>query len=259
MHGGAASGYDRGYGPVARRPRTLSRPAPAPDAPLARGLLSRLTHALGTPLGSVQISAELLAQDPDGRLGERELRLIDNVRRATAEVQELLRQVGRLVKAREGRLHLFVEEVAVDDLAGELDRRLAAAHAGRAAVHLGPTAAAARVVADRTVLVEVVETLAAALLPPGVETGGLRVEVAIEGEAGGDGGAAATIVVVGTGGAARIGEADFEPLADAGGAGATLGLRLALARELIAAQGGGLAVDEADEGTVLRVVLPLAG
>lgn len=232
----------------------MSEHAPDPAAP--RSLLSRLTHALVTPLGSVQISAELLSQDPAARLGDRERRLVDNVRRATAEVQELLRQASRLVKAEEGRLHLLAEELPVGDLLVELDRRLAVALAGRgAAVTLGSTAPAARLVADREVLCEVIETLLAALLPAGTADGS-RLRVTVEPGRGADGQPAATVTVGGGAPARPPAAADLEPFGGEPAAGAT-GLELALARALVAAQGGELRLASSDGGG-FRLTLPLA-
>ena len=236
----------------------VSPQPPRPDAPPTRSLLSRLTHALVTPLGSAQISAELLAQDPAGRLGDRERRLVDNVRQATAEVQELLRQAGRLAKAKEGRLHLLVEELAVRDLLVELDRRLgSSADRAAAAVTFGSTAPAARLAADLPALVEVVETLVAALRPPAGAADAPPVRVTVEHGRGTDGRPVAVVAVAGGRPARPPAEADFEPFGDDGGD-ASGGLELALARALAAAQGGDLRPAPAAAGPGFRLALPLA-
>lgn len=233
----------------------MTRPASPSDAPPVRGLISRLTHALGTPLGSVQISAELLARDPEGRLGERERRLVENIRIANAEVQDLLRRVGRLVRAGEGRLRLAVEEVDARELLADVERRLDASLGIRAAaVEIAAPAPAVRFAADREVLAEVVESLVAVLFSGAGASGG-RTTVRSAVEPAAPEAATAALVVVGRGAVPRLGEADFEPLADSG---AEHGLALALARALVEAQHGTLAVEPAAEGTTFRLTLPLA-
>ncbi len=80
-------------------------------------LVSRLVHELRTPLGSVLMLAELLAEDLDAK-GAGQTR---KIRQATTDVLGLLAEVSELAKIEGGRLGVAREEIPLMELAGKLE------------------------------------------------------------------------------------------------------------------------------------------
>lgn len=67
-------------------------------------ILSGLTHELRTPLGSILMMSELLAENGSGNLDEREIRYAQNIHRAVSDLLELVDQVGEMARFEAGRV-----------------------------------------------------------------------------------------------------------------------------------------------------------
>lgn len=69
-------------------------------------LLSALTHELRTPLGSVLMMSELLSENANGNLGQREVRYAENIHQATRDLLELIDQLGEMARIESGRMEV---------------------------------------------------------------------------------------------------------------------------------------------------------
>lgn len=67
-------------------------------------LISLMAHDVRTPLGSILMMAELLAENTSGQLGERDLEYAANIQHAAVEVRDVLNGVNLLSKLISDRL-----------------------------------------------------------------------------------------------------------------------------------------------------------
>lgn len=86
--------------------------------------LSGLVHELRTPLGSVLMLAELLAENSSGRLTHREIKYAENIHQAASEVLALIADVGLLNRIEAGRVQPRLTEVAVAEVVEHLEGEL---------------------------------------------------------------------------------------------------------------------------------------
>lgn len=86
--------------------------------------LRGLAHEVRTPLGSILMLTELLADGPEA-LSEKQLGHVHKIRRAAVEVNHLLDQVSTLAKAVDGGLAAAPGTVDLEELVGELRSELA--------------------------------------------------------------------------------------------------------------------------------------
>ena len=86
------------------------------------GFCSRAAHELRTPLSSILMLAEMLAESPSGDLGERERGQARKVRQATTDVLGLLAEFSELAKIEGERLQVEVHDVALAELARQLEK-----------------------------------------------------------------------------------------------------------------------------------------
>ncbi len=209
--------------------------------------VSKLGHELRTPLGSVLMMAELLAENSPGNLNDKQLGYARRIHRAASEMRALLDEVSVLAKIEGGRLELFPGELSPS----ELGRWIEEQH------HIGVELAdglPAIIETDRSQLEKILATLIAA-----ADADAVRVAPSKQG-------AAISIAVSepGAGVPEDRREAIFEPFNPAdprtrrrGGGGQSLGLPIAhaLARLL----GGELTVAGGDGGGAAFVLeLPLS-
>lgn len=96
--------------------RSRFRPPGSP-----RSMLGGLTHELRTPLNSILMMSELLGEDPEGRLGERETRYARNIHQAVQDLLELVNQAGEIGRIESGRIEVEARPVALADLARRID------------------------------------------------------------------------------------------------------------------------------------------
>jgi len=85
------------------------------------GFVRRLVHELRTPLASVRILAELLAEDPLGNLTPRQVERARNIQRVATELAGLLGTVSELAGIEEGGVQLEPEAIALSELVAELE------------------------------------------------------------------------------------------------------------------------------------------
>ncbi len=78
--------------------------------------VSKLGHELRTPLGSVLMMAELLAENSPGNLDDKQLGYARRIHRAASEMRALLDEVSTLAKIEGGRLELFPEALSLSEL-----------------------------------------------------------------------------------------------------------------------------------------------
>lgn len=95
------------------------------------GFLSRTVHEMRTPLSSILMLAELLADDED-RLGDREIDKARKIHQATTDVLGLLAEVSEYGKIEGGRIQVYEDDVLTAELTRKIedDFRLAAQEQG---------------------------------------------------------------------------------------------------------------------------------
>ncbi len=82
--------------------------------------LRKMAHEMRTPLGSMLMLAELLADNATGQLGEREVGYARKIQRAGSEIRELLTAVLDLSRIESGAVAVDVAEVPLAKLAEDL-------------------------------------------------------------------------------------------------------------------------------------------
>jgi signal transduction histidine kinase len=83
--------------------------------------LSAFVHELRTPLASFRMLADLLAEAPQGHLGEQERRYSENIREVVQDIQGLVGDVGELARLMAGRVQIRPEEIALEKLVDEVE------------------------------------------------------------------------------------------------------------------------------------------
>jgi signal transduction histidine kinase len=94
------------------------------------GFLRRLMHEMRTPLASVRVLAELLAEDPQRNLDARQIEQARKIEHVATELGELLAAVSELDAIEKDRVCIEPEVVALRELTAKLEdeyRPLAAA------------------------------------------------------------------------------------------------------------------------------------
>lgn len=85
------------------------------------GFLSALVHELRTPLASLRILADLLAEAPPDHLGDQERRYAANMRDVAQDIQALAGDVGEFAGLLAGRAVLRPGEVVLEQLVDEVE------------------------------------------------------------------------------------------------------------------------------------------
>ena len=229
-------------------------------------LLSALTHELRTPLGSILMMSELLAENAEGHLDPREVRYAENIHAATRDLLELIDRLGEIARIEAGRVEVARRAVdpeelvrgAVRDLLASREDPVApeAAAQERPRVHLTVAPGTpGSVTIDRDALRKLVVLLLESAL--GVSAGGaVRLLLGPADEGG------VEIAVRDAGGAPGEEELEglFVPFATAGPrsrrrfGGSGLGLPLAAA--VAGLLGAELTAEAAEEGCVYRLTVP---
>lgn len=223
--------------------------------------LASMAHELRTPLSSILILADLLAESDSGNLTPKQLEYTAKIHRAATDVLALVNEVMDLAKLEAGRVEVYALPVSLADLAGEL-RKGVSGLAGEKGVPLTVDVTAGlprQIRTDRNRLEAVLTTLLTAAFRH-TDEGQVTLALSPLGEDGSEG---IEFAVSDTGDpvpeAQR--EAIFEPLAQAdlrtsreyGG----MGLGLAIARELARLLGGELALTASSRGNTFILRLPL--
>jgi signal transduction histidine kinase len=230
-------------------------------------VLSGLTHELRTPLGSILMMSELLAENGAAHLDEREIRYAQNIHRATADLLELIDQLGELSRIEAGRVHLGERELIPKELGRHLEERYGA-HAADAAIRLEveiaqDTPAAVRT--DGEKVARILELLVDSALKVSRE-GSVEIEMAPPDRSDGESGEAALEIRVRDSGP-PLGDDEraglFVPFGTAGARSSRQfggsGLGLPLAHALAGLLGGGLAATSTPDGLCFTLRLPDTG
>lgn len=239
------------------------------DAEIARHhktrFLSGLVHELRTPLGSVLILAELLAENDTGEVPDREVEHARKIHQATSEVLALIADVGLLNRIEAGRVTLLRSEVSLPRLARHIEEsfRPVAEEKGLAFdVELAPDLPAT-VWTDRQQLERALGELVATALRV-TEKGRVTIRFERRETFAGEEAEAIVFSVHDTG--PPVSEEErrtlFEPFAHTGPrnsrrAGGT-GLELVVARALAGMLGGEVSVRDGGNGFTVRLTLPAA-
>lgn len=120
---------------------------------LKAAFLRKMAHEMRTPLSSMLMLAELLADNAGGRLGEKEIGYARKILRAGTEIRELLHDVLELSRIETGAFEVEPAEVPLAPLADEL-----AAEFPGLAVEIAPTAPAT-LATDRRHLARILKVL----------------------------------------------------------------------------------------------------
>src|SRR5258706_8452452 len=83
--------------------------------------LSAFVHELRPPLASFRMLADLLAEAPQGHLGDQERRYCENIREVVVDIQALVGDVAELARLMGGRVLVRPEEVALEKLVDEVE------------------------------------------------------------------------------------------------------------------------------------------
>lgn len=83
--------------------------------------LSALTHELRTPLASLRMLADLLAESSQGHLNSQERRYTENIREVVQDVQSLVGEVSDLARLLAGRVQVRSEEVSLEQLIDQVE------------------------------------------------------------------------------------------------------------------------------------------
>ncbi len=213
-------------------------------------LLSAVSHDLRTPLGAITGAATAL-RDDDGRIPADERRaLLEAIADEGFHLERLVANLLDMTRIESGTLRLKLEWIPLEELVGSALARTEA-RLGPRAVSTSIDAAATLVHVDpglfELVLVNLLEN-AAKHTPPAA-----RIEVTA---APCDGGV--EVVVADDGPGIPDGVDVFErfvrgPHAQGGG----VGLGLAIAKGIVEAHGGSIAVDARERGAAFRIALPV--
>ncbi len=209
--------------------------------------LRKMAHEMRTPLGSMLMLAELLADNAAGRLGEREIGYARKIQRAGSEIRDLLTAVLDLSRIETGAVAVDAAEVAPAELAAGLTEDFRQ-------VELRVTVAAELPGALRTDRLQLTRLLRC-LLTDASGAGAAHVDLRFA--AAGDGGVE---IALSHDGAAipedRQGAA-FEPFPP--GKRGSAGLALATARALTRLLGGSLELSRGAGGDTFVLTLPSGG
>ncbi len=83
--------------------------------------LSAFVHELRTPLASFRMLADLMAEAPQGHLGDQERRYSENIREVVQDIQGLVGDVGELARLLAGKVLIRPEEVVLEKLVEEVE------------------------------------------------------------------------------------------------------------------------------------------
>jgi len=237
--------------------RSNSAPPKGPSGNEKTRVLSGLTHELRTPLGSILMMSELLAENPAGRLDQREIRYAQNINRAVSDLLELVDQVGELARIEGGRTKVATGALDLPDLRARLDERYRARAEEEGitlSVEEAPDSALA-VTADREKIERIVDLLVESAFKGADRGGTVRIVLAVTG-----GGFEATVVDSGAPPSEQEQEALFEPFAAAGPRSSRRfggsGLGLPVAHALATLLGGKLSAECLPTGCTFRLRLP---
>ena len=78
--------------------------------------LSAFVHELRTPVASLRMLADLLAEAPKDHLGDQERRYADNIRDVVQDIQNLIGETADLGRLLAGRVQLRPDKVALEQL-----------------------------------------------------------------------------------------------------------------------------------------------
>ncbi len=231
------------------------RAASRPGSQRHSHFISKLGHELRTPLGSVLMMAELLADNRPGNLTDKQLAYARKIHQAASEMRALLDETSVLAKIEGGRLELFPDQVQLADLAHTIEASY------RLPVEL-TDGLPASVETDRLRLEQILETLIESAVAASGD-GAVAIRFAPSDRR--DMAISITVTQEGSTVPEDQREAIFEPFSQADPrtrrrAGGGQSLALPIARALARLAGGELTVEAAEGGgTAFRLELPARG
>jgi len=220
--------------------------------------LSSMSHELRTPLNAVLGFAQLLGRSRKNPLDARQREMLDHIVKGGEHLLRLIDEVLDLARIEAGGVTISPEPVDVGDVLAEVRTTLqpVAARAG-IAIELDPVpAAAGRVVADRTRLVQILMNFGSNAVKYGRFGGHVRIACALEPR----GDVRVTVTDDGIGIPADKHDLVFQPFQRAGQEAGSIegtGIGLAITKRLAELMGGRVGFDsEAGRGSSFWVELP---
>jgi signal transduction histidine kinase len=228
-----------------------------PDGTEKTRILSGLTHELRTPLGSILMMSELLAENGADHLDARETRYAQNIHRAVSDLLKLVDQVGEMARLEAGRVKIELRELDPATMARRIEEShgpLAEEEGARLVVEVEPNAPRA-IRSDPAKIQEALGLLLESAIKVSRD-GEVRVRLGSAGE----GGLAITVHDAGPPMAEDEWAVLFVPFATAGPRSSRefggSGLGLPLAHSLVTVLGGTIAASCAPEGCSYTVTIP---
>lgn len=83
--------------------------------------LSNLTHEMRTPIASLRMLADLLAEAPPGHLGDSEKRYAENIREVVNDIQALVGEAADLGRLLAGRVQVRPEKISLKKLVDKVE------------------------------------------------------------------------------------------------------------------------------------------
>lgn len=83
--------------------------------------LSTLVHELRTPLASLRMLTDLLAENPQGHLSEQERRYTENIQEVGRDMQALIGDVAELAKLVGGGAQIRTQEIVLEQLVDQVE------------------------------------------------------------------------------------------------------------------------------------------
>lgn len=221
--------------------------------------LARMSHELRTPMNAIIGFSDLLAEEPEGPLGELYKGYIAHIREGAGHLLELINDVLDLSKIEAGRIDLYHEDLSASEALSEVMSVIRPLAEAKKLQVVGDLPAPLRVYADRTRFKQILYNLLSNAVKFTHEGGRVWVEASRRGDR-----VWISVSDTGVGIPAEEHAAIFEEFHQVGvtttGVKEGTGLGLAITKRLVELQGGGILVEsEPGQGSRFTFVLPAVG
>jgi PAS domain S-box-containing protein len=219
--------------------------------------LASMSHELRTPLHTIIGFSELLAEQIQGPLNEKQLRFVNHIHRDSLHLLELINDILDLSKIESGRLELRPEPFVFADVLKESLGTVRAPAAAKSIVIETAVDVPQAVEADRLRVKQILVNLLSNAVKFTPDGGRVRVEAAVDGAC-----VRASVIDTGVGIPKEEQQAVFDKFHQVGnttkGVREGTGLGLAITRSLVEQHGGAIELhSEPGRGTRFTFTLPL--
>jgi signal transduction histidine kinase len=217
-------------------------------------LLTEITQALRTPLTTIKSNVETLSQLQYGSLNEPQVRLVDGIRRASAQEETLLTDLLDFSKAQRNQLQILRERISIPDLLRETSTAVKERFKAKPIqLNMALSNDLPTIMADRVRMEQIFDSLFAWAIDFSIVGGEVRVNASIQ-----DRFLQIRVSDSSKGLSSEERTKIFDLFYHPNGNGhATNGLGLAFVKALVEQQGGSIAVEsEPGQGNTFTVSLP---